>query len=93
MKRLSAVIATTGTLLAGMQAPAADWKNQSFAARRQTVIQVADCMKKRMARDRAISYNEAAKVCRDQVYRQLPGPPEGPLVAAAIPAPTAAPAK
>ena len=86
MKRLSVVIATTCALLAGVQALGADWKAQSFSARRQTVVQVIDCMKKRMAGDRLISYNEAARFCRDQVNKQLAGPTSGPLVAAA-PAP------
>jgi hypothetical protein len=85
MKRLSVVIATTGALLAGLQATGADWKAQSFSARRQAVAQVIDCMKKRMAGDRMISYNEAARVCRDQVNKQPTGPTSEPLVAAAPP--------
>jgi len=39
---------------------------QQIATRRQ----LSDCMTKRMAESRTISYNEAAKVCKDQLGSQ-----------------------
>lgn len=81
MNRLPLLIVCTGTLVAG-SAGATDWKGQSLSAKRQTVSQVIDCMKRRMSTDRAISYNEAAKVCKQQVLAQSEGATGGPLVAA-----------
>ena len=81
MNRLPIMITITGALLAGTQAGATDWKGQSLSSKRQTVSQVIDCMKRRMSSDRAISYNEAAKVCKEQVLAQTGGTSSGPLVA------------
>ena len=61
MKRAPVVIAMLGALLAGTQSSAIDFKNQSFATKRQAAIMVIDCMKKRMSKDRSISYNQAAR--------------------------------
>jgi hypothetical protein len=82
MNRASVVIAMLGALLAGAQGSAVDWKNQSPAAKRQAVGMVIDCMRKRMSKDRSISYNEAAKVCKQEVARQFDSAPSGALVAA-----------
>jgi hypothetical protein len=81
MNRIPILITLSGTLITGTVAGAADWKGQSLSAKRQTVSQVIDCMKRRMSSDRAISYNEAAKVCKQQVLAQSEGPAAGPLVA------------
>ena len=83
MNRLALMIMMTGTLLAGSPALAADWKGRTLSAKRQAVSQIIDCMKKRMSSDRAISYNEAAKVCKQQVLAQgADSPSDPPLVAA-----------
>ncbi len=68
--------------LAGTHAMSADWKPQAHSARHQTVGQIIDCMKKHMVVDRSISYNDAAKVCKQQVLAQREGSSPGPLVAA-----------
>lgn len=81
MNRVPVVIAVLGALLGGTHASAVDLKNQSFATKRQTAGMVIDCMRKRMSRDRSISYNEAAKVCKQEVAKQLQSAPSGPLVA------------
>ena len=60
------VFVAAGMLIAGGQALAAAPKSQAAINRRQ----VADCMIKRMASDKAISYNEAAKVCKVQIKAQ-----------------------
>jgi len=80
MKRLPVVIAVLGALLVGTHASADDWKNQPFATKRQAAGMIIDCMRKRMSKDRLISYNEAAKVCKQEVAKL--GAPAGPLVAA-----------
>jgi hypothetical protein len=83
MNRIPLLISVTGALVAGSYAGATDWKAQSLSSKRQTVSQVIDCMKRRMSSDRAISYNEAAKVCKQQVLaQQNEGPRTVPLVAA-----------
>jgi hypothetical protein len=79
------VIATTCALLAGVSATAADWKMQSISTKRQAVTQVFECMKKRMSSDRLISYNAAAKACKDEVGKRLGIGTSGPLVAADAP--------
>ena len=65
MRRVT-VIVTAGMILVGAQALAASPKSQAALNRRQLV----DCMSKRMAFDKAISYNEAAKVCKIQMKAQ-----------------------
>jgi hypothetical protein len=82
MNRVPVVIMMLGALLAGTRVSAVDWKNQSSATKRQAVAMVVDCMRKRMSRDRSISYNEAARVCKQEVARQFDGAPSGALVAA-----------
>jgi hypothetical protein len=37
--------------------------------KRQMISAMIDCMKKRMSADRAISYHEAAKVCKEDIKR------------------------
>ena len=81
MNPLPMILATA--VLASTQAQASDWKGQPLAAKRQIASQVIDCMKRRMYSDRLVSYNDAAKTCRDQVQGQLEKATSGPLVAAA----------
>jgi hypothetical protein len=82
MNRVPVVIAMLGALLAGSQGSAVDWKNQSLATKRQAVSMVIDCMRKRMSKDRSISYNEAARACKQEVARQFASAPSDALVAA-----------
>lgn len=81
MNRVPVVIAVLGALLVGTHASAVDWKNQPLATKRQAAGMIIDCMRKRMSKDRSISYNEAAKVCKQEVAKQFQGAPSGPLVA------------
>jgi hypothetical protein len=85
MTRLSFAIAIGAAVLASW-AHADEWKGQPLATKRQAVAQVIDCMKKRMSSDRLISYNGAAKLCKDEVTRRFENAPPGPLVAADSPA-------
>jgi hypothetical protein len=82
MKCLTLILATVSTAAAAASpAFASDWKSQPLAVKRQMVTQVVSCMKKRMAGDRTVSYNQAAKECRETVEGQLEKSTAGPLVA------------
>jgi hypothetical protein len=70
------------TVLGSSTALAADPAHSSWSAKRLFVSQVINCMRKRMADDKHISYNQAAKVCKDEVSKQTEGADAGPLVAA-----------
>jgi hypothetical protein len=81
MNRLPVAIAIAGGMLASSTTLAANGPH-SFAAKRQAAIQIVSCMKKRMAADRHLSYNEAGRACRDEVFKQYDGSADsGPLVA------------
>jgi hypothetical protein len=82
MNRLPVVIAIAGGTIASMYAPAARSATLHVSAKRLTMIQVNDCMTKRMYADRQISYNDAARVCKQWVYQQMGISASGPLVAA-----------
>jgi hypothetical protein len=81
MKRITLILATASTVAAASPAFASDWKAQPLAVKRQMVTQVISCMKKRMSNDRSMSYNQAAKECRETVEGQLEKSTSGPLVA------------
>ena len=89
MNRLPVVIAIAASMLGGLTAIgsstalAADPAHSSWSAKRQFASQVINCMRKRMANDKYISYNQAAKICKDEVSKQtVGGDAAGPLVAA-----------
>jgi hypothetical protein len=82
MNRVPVVITMLGALLAGTQSSAVDFRHQSLATKRQAASMVIGCMRKRMSTDRSISYNAAARVCKEEVARQLDNPPARALVAA-----------
>ena len=81
MNRLPLVVAITGAVLGTSSALAAD-PAHSISAKRQFASQVITCMRKRMASDKYVSYNQAAKICKDEVTKHLDGSDAGPLVAA-----------
>ena len=83
MNQLAATIAITGGLLTSSMVFAAN-PPHSFSAKRQFVSQVVGCMKKRMAADQHISYNAAARACKEQVNRQFETANSDPLVAADV---------
>ena len=82
MNRVPVVIAMLGALFAGMQSSAVDFRNHPLSVKRQAASMVIGCMKKRMSTDRSISYNAAARVCKEEVARQFDNPPARALVAA-----------
>jgi hypothetical protein len=81
MNRLALVVAIAGTVLGTSTALAAD-PAHSISAKRQFASQVITCMRKRMASDKYVSYNQAAKTCKEEVTKHLDGSDVGPLVAA-----------
>ena len=67
MYRELVVIAMASMMLVDAQSVgAATSRNQAPLDRHR----IMECMTKRMSVDRAISYNEAAKVCKDQVMAE-----------------------
>jgi hypothetical protein len=80
MTRVLTMIAMGVGMLMGVQAIGADVVSQA-TRKRQMVVQVVNCMKKRMSASKEVSYNAAAKVCKDQVNRQNDTSVSGALVA------------
>jgi hypothetical protein len=85
MIRVPTMIAIMSIVFAATQASAADPIARPPMTKRQIIGQIIDCMKKRMYADRAISYNEAAKVCKNQIDVQNDASGPGALVAADTP--------
>jgi hypothetical protein len=86
MNRIVILIAFTGVILLGRAALAVDEAGQSKMSKRQMAAEVVSCMKKRMSADRSTSYNEAMKVCKEQVNRENDTLGAGALVASDHPA-------
>jgi hypothetical protein len=61
MNRVLTAVGVAGVLLIGAQT-IADPRSQPPTARRQLL----DCMSRRMSADKALSYNEAAKRCKEE---------------------------
>jgi len=78
--RVVTVIMLTGAISVGAQAFAGDSTSQPTMSKRQTVVQIVDCMRKRMSANKSRSYNEAMKACKDQI-KESDNPPAGTLVA------------
>jgi hypothetical protein len=70
MTRVLTMIVMGVLILVGAPAIAVDAIGQSTVSKHQTTVQVANCMRKRMSADKVISYNAAAKVCKNQVNIQ-----------------------
>jgi len=70
MTRVLTMIAIGVAIFVDTQAIAVDAIGQSTASKRQMIVQVVNCMKKRMSVDKEISYNAAAKVCKFQMNNQ-----------------------
>ena len=68
-------------MFAETQSLAADSVAQQTMTKRQMFIKAVSCMKQRMSTDRGISYNAAAKACKDQISEQSGNLASGTLVA------------
>lgn len=86
MTRAWSAIAALFMLGMGTPVVAADAGNHPSMSRHQMAAQVIACMKRRMSADQKISYNEAARSCKEQVDRQNEVSVSGPLVASDTPA-------
>lgn len=86
MIRALTMIAMAVVMLMAAPAIADDAVSQTAMSKRQMMLHVINCMKKRMSANREISYNAASKVCKDQVNNQSNSPVSVALVASASPA-------
>jgi hypothetical protein len=86
MKRVLTVISMICVVFIGEKALAVDSVGKSTMTKRQVIVQTVSCMRKRMSADKIISYNGAAKACKDQITKQTDHPAFGTLVASDIPA-------
>lgn len=81
----AAVLACAPLLAAAPEQPIAAKQplavKQPIAAKRLFAREVIGCMKTRMRADRRLSYNQAAKDCKEYVARQPDGRAREPLVA------------
>jgi hypothetical protein len=78
------MLAMTSVAFPGAPALAASLRPPT-TAKRQMIVKTIDCMRKRMAIDKVVSYNEAAKICRDQISKQRDQSAAGELVASGHP--------
>jgi hypothetical protein len=66
------VLAMAAVVLFGVQA-LADPVRPPVMTKHQMIAKTLGCMRKRMSIDRVISYNEAAKACKDQLAKRSDG--------------------
>jgi hypothetical protein len=85
MNTVAAVIALSGVILVGTEAYAGDSTSQRVMSKRETIAQVIGCMKKRMSANQSRSYNDAMKVCKDQINKESDNLPSDALVASDTP--------
>ncbi len=86
MKRIVTVIALTGAIFVGTQALAVDSTSPPTMSKRQMIVLMVGCMRKRMSTDKSSSYNTAMKACKDQINKERDNVPPGTLVASDTPA-------
>lgn len=70
MNRASAIGTIALLMCAETQSLAADSVAQPTMTKRQVILKTVTCMRQRMSADKTISYNAAAKACKDQINRQ-----------------------
>ena len=80
------LIVLTGVIFVGTQARAVDSTSQPTMSKRQMIVQMVGCMRKRMSANKSRSYNEAMKACKDQINKESDDLPSGALVASDTPA-------
>jgi hypothetical protein len=85
MNRLLTAIGATVLMFVGVHACAADSIKPPTMNKRQMIVYVAGCMKKEMASGKAVSYNQAMRVCRDQMNKQLDNSVSGAILVSATP--------
>jgi hypothetical protein len=78
-------IAMTHAMFIGASALAVDSPRSPTATKHQTIVTMVNCMKTRMSASKTIWYNEAEKVCKDQIDKQRENSTSGALVASDTP--------
>jgi hypothetical protein len=63
------MLAMTSVAFAGPQAHV-DAVRRPTMSKHEMIAKTVGCMRKRMSIDRAVSYNEAAKMCKAQISKQ-----------------------
>jgi hypothetical protein len=86
MNRAVTVIALTSAIVVGTPALAADSTSQPTMSKRQMIVQIVGCIRKRMSANKSSSYNEAMKACKDQINKGSDNLPSAALVASDAPA-------
>ena len=86
MSRTLTMIMMTCTMFSSVPALAVDSVRPSTMTRHQVIVQTIGCMRRRMSADKTISYNEAAKACKNQIVKQRDNATAGVLVASDVPA-------
>ena len=79
------VIVLAGVIFAGAPANADDSTTQRTMSKRQTIVQMVGCMRKRMSANQSHSYNDAMKACKEQLSQEVDNSPSGALVASDAP--------
>jgi hypothetical protein len=74
------MLAMTSVAFTGARALAVSERPPTMT-RHQMMVKMIDCMRRQMSIDRVVSYNEAAKTCRDQISKQRDKSAPGALVA------------
>jgi hypothetical protein len=70
----------------GTSAPAISSPLSPAMTKHQKIVQMENCMRTRMSASKTIWYNEAAKICKDQIDKVHDNSTSGALVAAVAPA-------
>ena len=86
VKCVVAVIALTGAICAGTQSLAVDSPDASRTSKRQMIVQMVDCMRKRMSANKSRAYNDALRACKKDQAKESDELPSGALVASDTPA-------
>lgn len=85
MTRVPTMIALVSLVLAAMQASVGNSIVRPPMTRHQVNAQITACMKKRMYADKAASYSEAARECKNRITRKIDAAVSGALVASDTP--------
>lgn len=86
MSSVTIAIALAGVICVGTQAQAVDFTSAPTMSKRQILVQVVGCMRKRMSVNKNSSYNDAMKACKEQMNKQSDSSSSSALVASATPA-------
>jgi hypothetical protein len=84
--RILAMVTMACAMFTGASALAIGAPISPTTTKHQMIVQMENCMKTRMSASKTIWYNEAAKICKDQIDKQRDNSTSGALVASVAPA-------